>query len=168
MSLLPYVCLLVNNVEKAGDFLIEICGCYDDQADIVHKPVLHRIVRVSSELSITIVQIDSCCEAALATFSLYAVKDIFIAVHDFEKVHGTAQSLGAQVMKDNITDGMKIRFPDGDNVITIHAVDIKRERLNPHDSIMNAMMPQGNNEHGIRDGLPSTAGTFCFYNVSTS
>ena len=163
---MPYVCLLVNNVERTGDFLIEICGCYDDQADIVHKPVLHRIVRVSNELSITIVQIDSCSEAALATFSLYAVKDIFIAVHDFEKVYCTAQSLGAQVMKDSVTDGMKIRFPDGDNLITIHAVNMKRERSNPHDLIMNAMMPQLINENGTKDGLPSTAG-ICFYKRSS-
>lgn len=162
MTVLPYVCLLVNNVERAADFIIEICGCYADQADIVHKPVLHRVVRVSNELSITIVQINSCCEAALATFSLYAVKDIFIAVQDFEKVHSTAQSLGAQVVKDTVTDGIKIRLPDGDNLITIHAVDVKMERQNPHDLIMNAMMPQSNNEHGISNGIASTAGTFFF------
>ena len=162
MSLLPYVCLLVNNLERTGDFLIEICGCFEDQADIVHKPVLHRIVRVSNELSITIVQIDSCCEAALATFSLYAVKDIFIAVNDLGKVHSTAVTLGAQVMKDSVTEGIKIRFPDGDNKITIHAVDIKREKQNPHDLIMSGMMPKSNNEHRTRDGASSTAGTFYF------
>lgn len=145
MSLLPYVCFLVNSVERVGDFLIEVFGCTDDQSQGSDKPVLHRLIQLSLGSSVTIVQKDSCDAATLATFNLYAVKHFFISVRDLEKVRSIAVKLGAQVTRDDLTERITICFLDGVDEITIHATDAEKNKKNPHDIIMNAMLAQSHN-----------------------
>lgn len=142
MSLIPYVCILVNSVEKVSEFLVEVFGCFEDQREIVEKPIIHRVVQLSHGSSITIIRRDSCNEAALVTFNLYAVKHVFVAVQDLEKVRCTAVKLGAQVTRDDSTNRVTICFMDGVDEITIHVMDAEKKKQSPHDMIMNALLSQ--------------------------
>jgi hypothetical protein len=146
MSLLPHVCLLVNSVDRVGDFLIEVFGCEDQNEgqNEGDKPVLHRVIQLSQGSSIIIVQKDSCNDAALIAFNLFAVKHLFISVNDIEKVRLLSVKLGAQVSKNEMTERITVSFFDGTEEITIHAMDIeKNKQQSPHDLIMNAMLSHG-------------------------
>ena len=151
MSLLPHVCLLVNSVDRVGDFLVEVFGC-EDQGEGVDKPVLHRVIQLSQGSSIIIVQKDSCNEAALTAFNLFAVKHLFVSVTDIEKVRGLAVKLGAQVAKNEVTERITVSFFDGVEEIIIHAMDVEKNKQSPHDLIMNAMLAHTGSQDVILTG----------------
>jgi hypothetical protein len=149
MSLIPYVCILVNSVERVSEFFLGVFGCCEDQGEIVEKPIIHRVVQLSHGSSITLIRRDSCNEATLVTFNLYAVKHIFVAVQDLEKVRCSAVKLGAQVTRDDSTNRVTISFMDGVDEITIHVMDAEKKKQSPHEMIMNALQSQCN--HGSNE-----------------
>lgn len=142
MSLLPYACFIVDSVERVGNFLIDLLGCQDFQREALEKPVHHRIILLPGGSSITIVQRSSCDEATLAAFNSYAVKFIFVAVEDVQKVRIVAAKLGAQITRDDVADRVSICFLDGVDEIIIHALDAEKSMRSPHDMIMSAMSSQ--------------------------
>lgn len=160
MSLIPYVCIVVNSVERVSEFFLEVFGCCEDQGEIVEKPIVHRVVQLSCGSFITIICRNSCNEATLVTSSFYAVKRVFVAVQDVEKVRCAAVKLGAQVTRDYSTNRVTICLTDGVDEIVIHVTDLEKKKLYPHETIMNALLPQsrpiGNevNQEVIMAGIP--------------
>lgn len=152
MSLLPYVCILVNSVDRVGDFIVEVFGCGDDQGEVIDKPVLHRIIQLSQGSSIIIAQKENCNEAALATFSLFAVKHTLIAVEDIEKVRSVAIKLGAQVIRNDHTERITICFYDGVEEIFIHVMDSEKMKGYSTDLIMTSLISQSSNQEVVQTG----------------
>lgn len=162
MSLIPHVCILVNDLEKVSEFFLEVFNSPEDQGETAEKPIIHRIVQLSHGSSITMIRRDSCNETTLVTFNLYAVKHIFVAVQDLEKVRFTAVKLGAQVTRDDTTNRVTICVMDGSDEITIHVMDADKKKHSPHDVIMNSLMSQSHsrsnevNQEVIMAGIPKT------------
>ena len=163
MSLLPYVCVLVNSLERVGDFLVEVFGCSDDQGEGVDKPVLHRIIQLSQGSSVILVQKDSCNESTLATFTLLSVKHIVVAVEDIDKVRSLAVKQGAQVKTNDQTERVTITISDGAEEVIVHVMDAEKIKQCPHDSIIHAMLSNGNNQEVVLTGTF----LFLFSNVVT-
>lgn len=146
MSLLPYACFIVDSAERVGDFLVDVLGCQDDNREALERPVHHRIINLPGGSSITVVQRSSCDEVTLAAFNLYAVKHIFVAVEDIQKVRIVAAKLGAQITRDDSADRVIIYFLDGVDEIIIHALDAEKRMRNPHDMIMSTLSSQVQNK----------------------
>ena len=152
MSFLPYICLLVNSVDRVSDFITELFGCIDDQTDVVDIPVLHRIIQLSKGSSVVIAQKESCNEAALATFSLFAVKHTLIAVDDIERVHSVAIKLGAQVTRNDSAEKITICFCDGPDEIFIHVMDSEKIKRGSNELIMTAMLSDNGSQEVTQIG----------------
>lgn len=132
---IPYVCLLVNSVDKVGDFLISVFSAEQDESE--EKTVLHRTIRLLTGSSIILVAKDSCNENTLATFGLLAVKHVFISVENLEKVRLSSIKLGAEVSNSDHTDSITINISGEMNQVIIHAMNADSSvKQTPLDFIM--------------------------------
>ena len=166
MSFLPYICLLVNSVDRVSDFITEVFGCTDDQADVVDNPVVHRIIQLSKGSSIVIAQKESCNEIALATFSLLAVKHALIAVDDIERVRSAATKLGAQVTRNDNTEKITICFCDGPEEIFLHVMDSEKIKRSSNELIMTAILSDSNSQEVAQIGAEIAANFFTYHVIS--
>ena len=150
MSLIPYVCILVENVDRVGDFIVNVFGCQDDVIET--KPVLHRVILISNGSSITLVQKGSCNAATISTIQYLAVNHVFVAVDDPIEVRSRAANAGGQVPEGASAmegDGVTLSFFDGSSEIIFHALKQDRGRNshpNPHDLLMGKIWTQQEKE----------------------
>ena len=140
--------------------MVNVFGCKDDE--MLTKPVLHRVILVSSGSSIILVQKGSCNVATLATFGCLAVKHVFIAVDDPAEVRNRAANVGGDVRVIEEPDGSSatVSFFEGTSELIFHALKSERGRPgpNPHDVLMNKIWSQLEKDADAPDGGAGGAG----------
>ena len=173
MSLIPYVCILVENVDRVGDFIVNVFGCQDDVIEA--KPVLHRVILISNGSSVTLVQKGSCNAATISTIQYLAVNHVFVAVDDPVEVRSRAANAGGQVPEGSAVEGdgsVTLSFFEGSSEIIFHALKLDRGRNghpNPHELLMGKIWTQqekeaADNSYHDRDPLPTSG----FSDVTTT
>jgi predicted enzyme related to lactoylglutathione lyase len=159
MSLLPFVCVLANDIDRVSAFLIDVFQC--KLPDITEKPVRHRVIRISDESSVMVVQKAGCDERTIASVSLLAVHHVFVVVLDVAAIQLRATSAGATVTQSDVDEkGGSICILEGPERIYFHIISREKQgSINTHDLAMSTIWSRLEQTDVKAAGSPLTPAT---------
>ena len=143
MELFGCQCLLVDDIEAVGKFLVSVF--HSPPCTISSRPLRHGVVKLSERATLLLIPRSGCDTALLASFGLLSVNQVFMTVSDVFQIQRLASQGGANIIEsdaDGSGSGSRLVF-EGPERILYHVLSNDGSFL-PHDYILSAIYAQQN------------------------